>query len=158
MVLMSHVCRRSRIYLILLLFPLVLSARDGIGEDTVSVKLYFNKDGSQFDPLYRENYKSLEKLFEDTRLLENPDLRIIITTSSSAEGVSAHNLELSRQRADDMRHYLISCYEISSDRIVLNPLGIDWNDILYQASISNDLSSGEKANTRHYYRYAGMGI
>ncbi len=144
MVLMSHVCRRSSIYLIFLLFPLVLSARDGIGEDTVSVKLYFCKNGTQFDPLYRENFKLLEKLFEDTRLQENPDLRIIITTSSSADGVSTHNLELSRQRADNMRHYLTSCYEISSDRIELNPLGIDWDDILYQSSISNDLSSEEK--------------
>jgi len=90
--------------------------------------------GILFDPdSYRIKGESFKTLQQIGKLLqENPQLRLSIEGHTDADGSDEHNLELSRNRANSVRDYLVSTYRISADRLETKGWGesqpIDTND------------------------------
>ncbi len=137
---------KTRIFLIalLLMMPVISSAQYVLNGDTASIKLYYALNSNTFDPSYKDNAISLDRFVESIHLKERPDLRIIVSGSASADGVSTRNIEISIQRANSLYDYLIEHYNIPANWITTNHIGIDWNDLLLQVSLAEGLSKEDK--------------
>lgn len=77
-----------------------------------------------------ESYKTLKDISQ--LLQDDPELRLSIEGHTDSDGSDEHNLKLSQARANSVRNYLISTYNISSDRLEAKGWGeskpIDTND------------------------------
>lgn len=62
-----------------------------------------------------ESYKTLKEIGQ--LMSDNADLRLSIEGHTDSDGADDHNLELSKQRAESVRSYLINEYGISGDRL-----------------------------------------
>lgn len=142
---------KTRIVLaaLLLIIPVVASAQYFPEGDTATIKLYFKQDGTAFIPSYKDNSILLDRYVESLRLLERPDLMILVTSSASVEGVSTRNAEISIERAASICDYLTEHYNIPASRITSNPIGIDWNNLLHQVSSAQGLSIKEKDDVKN---------
>lgn len=67
------------------------------------------------DRLKPESYASLQEFA--ALLRENPDLKILIVGHTDSDGDDAHNLDLSKRRADSVKRALIEEFGIDADRM-----------------------------------------
>ncbi|MCK4403634.1 MAG: OmpA family protein, partial [candidate division Zixibacteria bacterium] len=77
-----------------------------------------------------ESYKTLKQIGQ--LLQDDPELRLSIEGHTDSDGSDEHNLTLSQNRANSVREYLISTYNIKPDRLEAKGWGeskpIDTND------------------------------
>jgi len=77
-----------------------------------------------------ESYKTLKEIGQI--LQDDPELRLSIEGHTDSDGSDEHNLTLSQNRANSVRNYLISTYNIGPDRLEAKGWGeskpIDTND------------------------------
>ncbi|MBU1613937.1 OmpA family protein, partial [bacterium] len=75
--------------------------------------------GILFDPgssrIKAESYKTLKQIGQ--LLMDDEDLRLSIEGHTDSDGSEESNLTLSQNRANSVREYLISTYNVSSDRL-----------------------------------------
>lgn len=140
---------RIVIVALLLIIPVVASAQYVLNGDTATIKLHFEQDETAFIPSYKDNSIQLDRYVDSLRLLERPDLMIFVTSSASVEGASTRNAEISVQRAASICDYLTEHYNIPANRIISNPIGIDWYDLLCQVSLAQGLSKEEKDDVKN---------
>ncbi|HOP07528.1 MAG TPA: CsgG/HfaB family protein [candidate division Zixibacteria bacterium] len=87
----------------------------------------------------KESYKTLKNIGE--LLSEDAGLRLSIEGHTDSDGSDDHNLELSRQRAESVRNYLVANYGIAADRLESK----GWGE---SKPIDGNTSPEGKANNR----------
>lgn len=93
--------------------------------------LYFGHDKITIDENYLDNGKQLERL---RSMLSKPSIdSVTIYAYSSPDGTQAHNMLLSRQRAEFVRDFILANLPqnttLTSDNIHLFPMGEHWKGL-----------------------------
>ena len=93
--------------------------------------LYFGHDKITIDENYLDNGKQLERL---RSMLSNPSIdSVTIYAYSSPDDTQAHNMLLSRQRAEFVRDFILANLPqnttLTSDNIHLVPMGEHWKGL-----------------------------
>lgn len=101
--------------------------------DTLRLSVFFRRNVSNVDPLYRDNGKNLCSFKEqlDNYLRDSSAIvrNIIIRTSASPEGATDHNLELSRRRAESIDRWITDSLGLSEELFRYQPIGEDWEGL-----------------------------
>ncbi len=99
--------------------------------------IYFDDDSST---LRNESAPTLRGLCRT--MTDNPDVAILVEGHTDSRGDEAHNLDLSQERAESVRGYLVSDCGISEERVEAVGMG-EANPIA-----SNDTQVGQQQNRR----------
>ncbi|MBN1116279.1 MAG: OmpA family protein [Bacteroidales bacterium] len=78
----------------------------------ISYGIYFDSGKDEVKP---ESYGSIKEIANV--LKENPGLKIEITGHTDSDGNDAANLDLSKRRADSVKNYLVSQFQIDASRM-----------------------------------------
>ena len=87
---------------------------------TIAVTIHFAFDSAAILPQAMTNMQSLR------RALASPEFapfQIRIERLADSTGPSAHNLDLSRRRADSVKQYLVQHFDIGADRLLTKGRG-----------------------------------
>ena len=131
---------RSKYYITLILWLLCVGVAysQDVNTDALSncirisrryqnIEVHFKFDKHNLEPEYMGNAASLQKFADkiDSIGVSKID-SIVIVSQSSPEGVHAHNLRLSRDRANTMRQYISDNHPELSGRLFVYPDGESW--------------------------------
>lgn len=126
----------------LLLFVNVFFARAQYTD--ASVRLFFPFDSPVLSEKYMSNSAAMATLDSlVAKLSDGENLSII--TFSSPEGNFAYNLNLSRNRAESVRKYIVAKYPALSSRITVNSESESWNELRQKVQSDARLSSAARA-------------
>jgi outer membrane protein OmpA-like peptidoglycan-associated protein len=84
----------------------------------ISYGIYFDSGKDEVKP---ESYGSVKEIANV--LKENPELKIEITGHTDSDGNDASNLQLSKRRAESVKNYLVSQFQIDASRMQTNGKG-----------------------------------
>lgn len=90
---------------------------------------------------------TLHSLME--RIMADPTLHItkIVTCGyASPDGIDTENMQLSQNRSEALKHYIISKYKVDPELIEVTAVGEDWNG-LYEALGKSTLDGAQKLIT-----------
>ncbi|MEM9175624.1 MAG: OmpA family protein [Myxococcota bacterium] len=100
---------------------------DFFGERTRSIRppkldlqIQFSTDSAALDDVARRNIDEFAVALEDPKLA---DTRFVIAGHTDERGTDAHNLRLSRRRAEAVRRYLVESGGIAADRLEIEAHG-----------------------------------
>lgn len=99
--------------------------------------IYFSTNAADIKP---ESFGMLKEIAGV--LSSNPDVKVVIIGHTDSDGDEAHNMELSKQRAEAVKSALVTNFGILPDRLSTDGKGES------QPAESNDTSAGKAANRR----------
>ena len=91
-----------------------------------SVRVYFEYNKSEFNPSYKGNGASMDKLVREVRVHDSAPEYIIINSSSSPEGPADGNARLTRRRQESMLQYLSGQVDIKGIPVHKTESATDW--------------------------------
>ncbi len=132
-------------YVIIITLSLFLSeitySQTYFRKDTLKAELHFRKGYSKFEPDFKDNRLSLNKLTEFfAEINENPNSEILsidIIGFSSPEGKYSCNKILSAKRAKSIRDFLHQIAVLQNSIIEIDSNSIDWNGLILLVEASN---------------------
>ena len=86
----------------------------------LDLQIQFATDSASLDPVARKNVDEFALALEDPKLLET---RFVIAGHTDDRGSDAHNLRLSRRRAEAVRRYLVEQGGVDAERLVIEAHG-----------------------------------
>ena len=135
-------------------FGQVIAARSAVGktyeienDSTKSISILFPVQSSRIESGYLNNAKALNEL---DRYIQQADMfngvkLIVVTGSSSPEGILAVNEGLAISRAKATKEYLLRTYpHLKSEHILINSIGEDWDGLLKMAINTPDIPDYKK--------------
>ena len=86
----------------------------------LDLQIQFATDSAELDPVARKNVDEFALALEDPKLAET---RFVIEGHTDDRGSDAHNLKLSRRRAEAVRRYLVAEGGIAAERLEIEAHG-----------------------------------
>lgn len=86
----------------------------------LDLQIQFATDSAELDPVARKNVDEFALALEDPKLMET---RFVIAGHTDDRGSEAHNLRLSRQRAEAVRRYLVERGGVAEERLLIEAHG-----------------------------------
>ena len=117
---------------------LLLAAAPGLRaqdfeNDTLSLKVYFQRNHSEIDRNFRDNGVRAEKFKASVQnMLTDPMAsvqHITLRTSASPEGTTTANQRLSEERAAALERFLVDEIGIDRRQLEINAIGEDWEGL-----------------------------
>lgn len=133
---------------LLLLGVFSLRAQDIVTRTIGSVRVYFPLDNAELSDSYLENsgaFAALDSLIESAPLWDS-FLNLELRSYSSLEGPYAHNVELSKARANALAQYLIRHWPDVESHLQIIVGDEAWED--FREAVANDPKLSEEARQR----------
>lgn len=115
------------------MFSLGAYAQSSTTVSPIETKIYFRLGESHIDLNYKENKNTLEHFITELNsIAENDDYtirRIIVTGSSSPEGNSVYNQELSDKRTESLYRWVGGLFPEYKHLIKKKSIGVDWDQL-----------------------------
>lgn len=101
--------------------------------DTLSLKIYFQRNNSEIDRTFRDNASQMEDFQSSVRTMLNDPMasvqHVSLRTSASPEGNTAANQRLSEARAAALERFLVDEIGIDRSRLDIDAIGEDWEGL-----------------------------
>ena len=101
--------------------------------DTLSLRIYFQRNNSEIDRTFRDNAAQMEDFQSSVRTLLNDPMasvqHVSLRTSASPEGNTAANQRLSEARAAALERFLVDEIGIDRSRLDIDAIGEDWEGL-----------------------------
>ena len=110
-----------------------VSAQEAVHTDTLSLKVYFQRGYSTFDPSFRDNARKLEAFAGQLRQVAGDSLQRVhpvrIVGAASPEGMTVMNKRLARKRAESLIGWMSRQAALSGLRYEVQSVGVDWKGL-----------------------------
>lgn len=118
------------------LLMLMYTSMVSYGQKRDTVKLYFRFDSFLIDSTYQDNAENLRRMQEIFSTTHNIGF-INVDISTSPEGAHKHNLELSDNRLEGIKNYLVSLSgnKLTPERVSITSITENWEGLKEQVDM-----------------------